>query len=205
MIKSVLKQLVQYIFTVYSTGISTMKKPTLQVLSKILFVIGLSLLFILAIPETKGIIFSLLSLVIGLFAIVFPMKYENKIENNHSPLLFDLLMITVFTASFFTKEVPERIYPVFICWLLCFILNVVSWLVDKQYKGKDVKQLISYNLRLPLIVDILIIVINVMSLVSGEVAINNILAFLLIVFSLIDSCRQFIMVKRGKLEFKNLF
>lgn len=182
-----------------------MKKPTLQALSKILFVIGLSLLFILAIPETKGIIFSLLSLVIGLFAIVFPIKYENKTENNHPPLLFDLLMITVFTASFFTKEVPERIYPVFICWLLCFILNVVSWLVDKQYKGKDVKQLISYNLRLPLIVDILIIVINVMSLVSGEVAINNILAFLLIVFSLIDSCRQFIMVKRGKLELKNLF
>lgn len=183
-----------------------MRLPLFQTLSKCLFVIGLSLSIILAFPGTKGIIFSIITLVIGVFVIVFPMKYENKTKNYHAPLLFDFLMIAAFTAAYFLKDVPRKVFPVFICWQLCFILNVVYWLIDKQYEGKDVKQLISSDLRLPPIVDFLIIVININGLVTGERIVNSILAYLLIVFSLIDLCRQLIMVKkRGNFKLKDLF
>ena len=93
----------------------------------------------------------------------------------------------------------------FICWLLCFLLNIVYWLFDKQYEGKDIKQLIRSDLRLPLIVDFLIIVINVKGLVTGEGMVNNVLAFLLIALSVTDLCRQLIVIiKRGTFTIKDL-
>ena len=171
-----------------------------QFLSKFFFVIGLSLLFILAIPGTKGILFSIVSLVVGVFAVFFLIKYENKTENGHSPLLFDVLIIAALIAAFFSREIPGRVYSVLICWLLCFILNIVYWLVDKQYEGKNAKQLISSNLRLPIIVDVIMIVINVNDLITDGRNVNVVLAYLLIVFALIDLCRQYFMIKKKKLK-----
>ena len=183
-----------------------MRKSVFPSFSKFLFVIGFSLAFFLAFPGTKGIILSLLSLVIGVFVFLFPRKYENKTDNYHTPLLFDFLMIAAFTVAFFSKGVPGKIIPVFICWQLGFILNVIYWLIDKQYEGKDVKQLISSNLRLPLIVDFLIIVINVGGLVTGDINVNKVFPCLFFVFAIIDVCRQLIMVKkRGKFEINDLF
>lgn len=182
-----------------------MKIKLFHFLSKGLFVIGLSILFFLAFHGAKGIIFSVLSLWIGVFAIVFLMKYEDKTGNDHAPLLFDVLMIAALIAAFFSKEIPGRVYPVLICWLLCFILNIVFWLVDKQYEGKNAKQVISSNLRLPLIVDFIIIIINVHDLITDERDVNIVLACLLIALALIDLCRQLIMAKKGKIEIKNLF
>lgn len=182
-----------------------MRTHFLPTLSKCLFVIGLSLGIILAFPGFKGIVFSVISLVIGFSVIFFPMKDKNRTEDYHTPLLFDFLMIAAFTAAFLSKDVPGRIYPMFICWLLCFLLNIVYWLFDKQYEGKDIKQLIRSDLRLPLIVDFLIIVINVKGLVTGEGMVNNVLAFLLIALSVTDLCRQLIVIiKRGTFTIKDL-
>ena len=182
-----------------------MRASLFPTLSKCLFVIGLSLSIILAFPGAKGILFFALSLVIGVLVIFLPIKDKNTTDNYHTPLLFDFLMIAAFTVALFSKEVPSKVYPMFICWQLGFILDVVYWLIDKQYEGKDVKQLIRSNLRLPLIVDFLIIAINVNGLITGKGGVNNILAFLLILFSLIDLSRQLtIIIKRGKFEPRDL-
>lgn len=79
------------------------------------------------------------------------------------------------------------------------MLNVVYWLIDRQYEGKSIRQLISSNLRLPLIVDFLIIAVN-----DHDLNINNVLACLLVIFALIDVFQQLIMAK-GKIKIQNLF
>jgi len=171
-------------------------------LTSTLFAIGLAYMIILAIPGIKGIGLALLVLVISVFA---SKRKSGAFKWNHAPLLFVFAMIAAFTSSFFCHDIPARIYPAFICWLLCMVSEFVFWLLDKRYEGLTIKQLLCQEFRFPPIVDFLIVLYNLKSLLDCERNDNGFWLYLIVILAAIDLIRQIIWAKRGKMHLIDLF
>ena len=174
-------------------------KRIFSILIESLFVLFFAFMIAFAKMEAKWIV--LLALV--LCAIELYIVYSNVRGLNrmtHFPLLFDVLILIVPLVMIFCGKVPIKIMPSLLCIVAASVLSIIYLVVDKPYAGKSLKDFIVDNLRLPPLLDIVIVLEAVKRFVaSGWTC--GIWFYLLLAYAVIDFCFQFKRLSNHEVDF----
>lgn len=174
-------------------------KRIFPILIESLFVLFFAFMIAFAKMEAKRIV--LLALVLCALEIyIIDSNIHGQKRSKHFPLLLDLIILIVPLVMIFCGKVPIKMLPSLLCIVAASVLSIIYLVMDKPYAGKSLKDFTVDNLRLPPLLDIVIVLEAVKRFVaSGWTC--GIWFYLLLAYAVIDFCFQFKRLSNHEVDF----